>query len=56
MNRNMKDLNLNVPTSEGPVDQINLTGNTDPVQIKDFDVTSNISFTTPKNIGLFPDI
>ena len=25
MNRNMKDLNLNVPTSESPVDQINLT-------------------------------
>ena len=53
MNQNLKDLNLNVPTSESPVDQINLTRNTDPVRIKDFDVTSNISFTTPKNIGLF---
>ena len=35
---NLKDLNLNVPTSESPVDQINLTRNTDPVQIKNFDV------------------
>ena len=46
LNQNMKDLNLSVPTSESPVDQINLTTNTDPVQIKGFDVTSNISFTT----------
>ena len=42
----------NAPNSESPVDQINLTRNIDPVQIKDFDVTSNISFTTPKNMGL----
>ena len=53
MNRNLKDLNLNVPTSESPVDQINLNRDTDPVQIKAFDVTSNISFTTPKNFELF---
>ena len=56
MNRNLKDLNLNVPTSESPVDQINLTRNTDPVQIKDFDVASNISLQHLRTLDFFLDI
>ena len=56
MNRNLKDLNLNVPTSESPVDQINFTRNTDPVHVKILILQVTFRLQHLRTLDLFPDI